>query len=613
MYRTQLFFSGPIQRVRHKYGCFTYPQKVRGRTSVSCLIKKNTTPVQREQLVVSCTNASSPETLPQTQQWTNVKVFIAKNIRSPYDGEILRILLPIVAANMLDPLMSLVDVGIIARLGIKPLAGVGMASSQVYFVGALLSFLSTLSTPPIAEHYINKDFQKLSKVVGKGMWIAICAGILLGAIVYLGAPAYLTNVIKLEQEVAVHALEYMQVRAIGMPMVTLAFVMAGTFRGCQDTFSPLLAEICAVIMNLGCDILFVFGFGWGVAGSAWATVLSYTVSNVWLFIVLLQQKGVQLRLLLAAPKIQEVINFMVQGAALSTRNLVTLGFVVVSGRATARLGYEATAANEIIRQIFSMFSMPQWSLNGATLSVVSKYLGAKQHMQARDVFIRCLTIGLCSAVTMGTLLFLFKYPIMYQFSSNQAVLSIASAGLSIVACFLWLDGMASVVEGGLSANMQTKELAIVAIYGMLLVIASLWILDANNLVKITIIWLLVRIISLMRVLFGWRKLFFNNPQYKAYEAFASINKSDNNDSNNNGKADSEVIQEHERDNDTDLTGKELAHDFKASSKSSGKDGSLYIKEIGKGSGAAAKEVISNVNGDKSKEETVFIADNTALA
>eukprot|EP01025_Chloroclados_australasicus_P026701 TRINITY_DN2651_c0_g1_i4.p1 TRINITY_DN2651_c0_g1~~TRINITY_DN2651_c0_g1_i4.p1 ORF type:complete len:609 (-),score=17.49 TRINITY_DN2651_c0_g1_i4:1080-2906(-) len=590
-----------------KYGRSIQQQEALKRSSVTCFIVKYRVPVLLKQ-VVYCTNVSSAPILPKTQRWTKVKDFVTKKLRSPYDGEIFRVFLPMMAASMLGPLMNLIDVGIVARLGIKPLAGVGMASFSVLFVGYLLGFLSTLSTPPIAEHYVNKDFQQLSRVVGKGMWIAIYTGILLGAIVYLGAPIYITNVIKLEQEVAVHALEYMQVRAIGMPMDTIAYVMAGSFRGCQDTFSLLQAQIFAIITNLGCDILFVFGFGWGVAGSAWATVLSYTVSNIWLFIVLLKEKGVQMRLLLSPPKIQEIKNFMMQGAALSTRSLVFLGFVVVSGRAVARLGYEATAANEIIRQIFSMFSIPSWSLFRTTLSVVSKYLGAKQHMQARDVFIRCLTIGLCSAITMGILLFLFKFPIMQQFSSNQAVMSIASAGLSILACFLWLDGMASVVEGGLSANMQTKEIATVSIYALLLLNISVWILDANNLVKVPIIWLLIMLISsLMRALFGWRQLFFNNLQYKACQATEFTN-----NSTTNGKAESEVIQEHERNNDTDLAGNELALNFHVKSKPSESNDTNYVKECGKNSVVQPKRHKTNVKRDNCKEETVFVGDDTAL-
>eukprot|EP01024_Parvocaulis_polyphysoides_P030890 TRINITY_DN28060_c0_g2_i8.p1 TRINITY_DN28060_c0_g2~~TRINITY_DN28060_c0_g2_i8.p1 ORF type:complete len:604 (-),score=62.71 TRINITY_DN28060_c0_g2_i8:211-2022(-) len=459
---------------------------------------------------------SHPFSQPLHTAWTKVKNLIKNQIQSPFDGEITKLLLPTLAMYLLDPMMNLVDIGIVARMGTAPLAGVGMAATQVFFVSSLFSFLNVLTVPPAAQAYLNGEIDELSKVVAKGMWIAVVSGIILGVLVYTFSPYYVAWM-KPSDEVGFYAMEFIRARAVGIPLVTLSFVFTGVYRGCQDTLSPLIAQFGAIAANLICDILFVLVWGWGVAGSAWATVLSYAVSDTWLLIVLIKQKGIKFKKLLIPPKINEVITMLVQGAALSTRTLTYMAFVTVSQRSVARLGPSAQAAQEVIRQLFVIFSLPQWALHATSVTIVSKYLGLQKRILARDAFFRCLTIAMVTSIIMGLLMVFFQSPIILQFTQDPRVIGHIGVGITIIACLLWLDGMASVTEGALQANSQTKEIAQVGIFSMLAVTCMMYVVDQFNLVSVAFIWASVRINSLLRVVVGWKQVFFNQPDFKREE------------------------------------------------------------------------------------------------
>src|SRR5690625_6316835 len=70
------------------------------------------------------------------------------------------------------------------------------------------------------------------------------------------------------------ALIYLRIRAFAGPAVLLVTAGHGAFRGYHDTKTPLVVTLILNVVNLILDPLFIFGFGWGIAGAAWATVVA---------------------------------------------------------------------------------------------------------------------------------------------------------------------------------------------------------------------------------------------------------------------------------------------------------------------------------------------------
>ena len=77
-----------------------------------------------------------------------------------------------------------------------------------------------------------------------------------------------------EGEVAEGAVLYLRISALGAPLFILASAAQGFLRGIGDLRTPLLILVAAHSVNVVLELLFVYGFGWGLAGSAWGTVIA---------------------------------------------------------------------------------------------------------------------------------------------------------------------------------------------------------------------------------------------------------------------------------------------------------------------------------------------------
>ena len=94
-----------------------------------------------------------------------------------------------------------------------------------------------------------------------------------------------------EPAVAVYAIKYMQIRALGIVPSLVSYVAIAVFRGHKDTKSSLFAAILSSFCGLGLNFLFLKGMDMGVMGTALAAVLASCVSCATLWTRLLAKGG----------------------------------------------------------------------------------------------------------------------------------------------------------------------------------------------------------------------------------------------------------------------------------------------------------------------------------
>src|SRR4028118_1968904 len=70
------------------------------------------------------------------------------------------------------------------------------------------------------------------------------------------------------------AVAYLRISALGVPFAMVALAGQGLLRGVGNLRTPLVILVAANVANAVLEVLFVYGFGWGLAGSAWGTVIA---------------------------------------------------------------------------------------------------------------------------------------------------------------------------------------------------------------------------------------------------------------------------------------------------------------------------------------------------
>ena len=155
--------------------------------------------------------------------------------KSKHDADITQLAVPALFSLLLDPVMSLVDCAIVGRLGADALAATGASISIFSLAGLLVSFLSYVTVPAVAEASTAGDSSEVSRVISTGVWIAVVAGVLVTGFIIAIGPLILGSM-KLEAAVVEQAKGYVWARALGSVGYLLVLVGSGSFRGMQVSF-----------------------------------------------------------------------------------------------------------------------------------------------------------------------------------------------------------------------------------------------------------------------------------------------------------------------------------------------------------------------------------------
>ena len=375
-------------------------------------------------------------------------------LHSPLDASIVGLAVPALFSLLLDPLMSLVDTSLVGRLGTEPLAAVGLSSIMFTFFAILFNFLIFVTTPAVARAVAAGDRREASRVTARGLWIAGVAGTLSGVGLWVAAPGLAARS-GAGPTVAALAATYLRCRALAAPALLAIFVAAGSFRGVRDTRTPLIAAVASNVVNLAGDCVLMFGCGMGVAGAALATAASQYVSAVVLVAALIRTGLLDPADVTHPPTLASATPLLRAGAALSLRNLSTMGVIILGTSMVSSLGAAALAAHEVLRQLYIVSIQVFSSLDVVAQSLVASHLGHGDRAAARAVLVRVLQLGTAAGACVGVALAAGAGALPGLFTADAAVAASAAAVIPIVAAFMPFDAAAAVLDGGLLGASET--------------------------------------------------------------------------------------------------------------------------------------------------------------
>ena len=199
--------------------------------------------------------------------------------------QVLFLAIPIILANLTQPLMSAVDTAVAGHLpGAQHLAGVALGSLLFNFIFWGFGFLRMGTTGVVAQYFGAGQTHSVLLTVGRGILIAGGIGL---AILLLQRPLIGGGLALLgaSQEAAGQARLYAEGRVWAAPFALINYVILGWLLGCQRVRIALMIQILINLVNLVAVLGFVYGFGWGVSGIGRATALadfSGTAVGAWL-------------------------------------------------------------------------------------------------------------------------------------------------------------------------------------------------------------------------------------------------------------------------------------------------------------------------------------------
>src|SRR5262249_1807450 len=131
------------------------------------------------------------------------------------------------------------------------------------------------TTSSVARQVGAGDLAKAVRQGVDGIWLAIGLG---AALIVAGLPLVtpLIGAFGASASAVPYAESYLRISLLGIPGMLVVLAGTGVRRGLQTTRTPLMVSVGSFTVNLGLNALFVLVLGWGIAGSAWGTVLAQT-------------------------------------------------------------------------------------------------------------------------------------------------------------------------------------------------------------------------------------------------------------------------------------------------------------------------------------------------
>ena len=417
------------------------------------------------------------------------------------DAEMLRLAVPALGALIAEPLFLLADAAIVGRLGTAPLGSLGVASQALTTLVNVSIFLAYGTTAAVARQLGAGDRQAAIRYGIDGLWLAAVIGVGVLAVGWpLAGPV--CTAFGATPAVTHGAVTYLRISLLGAPSMLAVLAGTGVLRGLQNTITPLLITATASALNVVLNLTLVLGLRWGIAGSAWGTVIAQTLAAAGYLIMVTRgarRAGVPLRLDLAGLRASASA-----GAALFIRTIALQVVLVVATAAAAHLGNTALAAHQVAYRLWNLLTLALDAIAIAGQAITGRYLGAGDVRRARAATTRMVGWGAVYGVAFGVLLLAVRPVLPALFDVAPPVRGLLLAVVLIVAAQQPVGGVVFVLDGVLIGAGDQDYLAVAglictAVFGAALAVALAVHTGLLGVWTAYSVWLLARFVTL-----AWR-------------------------------------------------------------------------------------------------------------
>jgi putative MATE family efflux protein len=423
---------------------------------------------------------------------------VLARLRSPQDGEILRLAIPAFGALIAEPLFLLADSAIVGRIGTVPLGGLGVASQALTTLVGISIFLAYGTTAAVARQLGAGNGQAAIRQGIDGLWLAALIGLVVLAAGWPLAPA-ISGAFGGSAGVTADASIYLRISLLGAPSMLAVLAGTGVLRGLQDTRTPLLVAVVANIANVALNATFVLGLHWGIAGSAWGTVIAQTGTAVAYLTVV--GRGAKRAGVGFAPDLAGVRAAAFAGASLVVRTLALQAALIITTAIAARQGNAAIAAHQVAFRIWILLTFALDALAIAAQAITGRYLGAGDVAGARAATTRMITWGAVYGVIFGLALLVARPFLPGLFDVAPDVRRLLLAVLLVVAAQQPASGVVFVLDGVLIGAGDQDYLALAGLITLAIFAgaAAAVVIGHRGLVALWLaysLWMLARLVTL---------------------------------------------------------------------------------------------------------------------
>nr|WP_054858373.1 MATE family efflux transporter [Methanobacterium formicicum] len=394
-----------------------------------------------------------------------------------------KIIRPTHCGMILMSAYNLVDAIWVSGLGGNALAAVGFVTPLFMILVGLSNGIGAGATSAISRCIGARNQEGVNNTAMHTLVITIIISLILTVLLEIFLNPVL-SVLGAGETIGL-AVSYGQVTFAGTILMLFTGAAYGILRSEGDTKRTMYAMIISAVVNMVLDPILIYLVGWGVAGAAWATVISQALVTVVILYWFLKKKDtyVDLSWKYFKPDLKVTKSILGVGLPASAEFMVMSAVTAILNIILVQVaGTDAVAVYSAGWRVVMMAIIPMAAVGTAVVTVSGVAYGARKYKNLRIAHSYSIKVGLAVAAITGVLTFIFAPYIaqIFAYSPETAYLAPTIAAFLQVMCVFYLfvpPGImsSSIFQGvgkGITSLILTvlRQLLFVAIFAYLLAI-----------------------------------------------------------------------------------------------------------------------------------------------
>lgn len=345
---------------------------------------------------------------------------------------------PMIIGNLLQQLYNIVDTLVVGRfLGAGALAAVGSSFTLMVFLTSVILGLCMGSSVAFSTYYGAKKENALKSSLAFSFFFIGTLSLIITAVVLIFINPIM-DLLQIPAEIFNQTRTYLQIVFYGILFTFVYNYFAAVLRSMGNSLIPLIFLGIAALLNIGLDLLFILSFHMGIAGAAWATVISQAVSAVGLCLYSFRTQPI-LRLEKRHLRLQRSIYRNIIKFSLLTsvqQSIMNFGILLIQGLVNS-FGVAVMAAFAAAVKIDAFAYMPVQDFGNAFSTFIAQNFGAGKKDRISNGVHSAIGITLIFCIIISAGVCLFAEPLMKIFvqASETEIIAIGVQYLRIEGAF----------------------------------------------------------------------------------------------------------------------------------------------------------------------------------
>ncbi|SHN83847.1 MATE family efflux transporter [Desulfitobacterium chlororespirans] len=398
--------------------------------------------------------------------------------QGPIGRQIIIFSLPLLGSSLIQQLYNTVDLIFVGRF-LNPSAAAAVGAGSLLVFCALGIFIGlSVGTGVVTARYLGAgDYERVNKTIHTAMAMSIYGGAVF-TLLGIGLAPLLLKLLNTPQEIMAQATLYIRIYFCGFMAMSSYNMGAGILRALGDSKSPMIYQLIGGLGNVGANFLFIPILGWGVGGSAVATLCSQTVAALLVFLHLvrgnryyrLRLKGLSIAREYGGRILAVGIPAGIQGVVVTLSNLLVQSHINT-------LSINSIAAFTAYFRVELFIYLPILAISQTAGIFAGHNIGAGKLNRVRKGTRVCLAIGVITAVSLSGSVLLMGEHLFALFTNSKAVVAIglelAKVTFPFYFIYVFLEIFASVVRGAGKA-IPPMIIILVTLCGLRLILVNVF-------------------------------------------------------------------------------------------------------------------------------------------